>query len=144
MLAQVILRCCCGAISRVCATWRRMGCFSENLSSPAIPPWNCHWASGDWALLYTDGISETMDPSGVEFGAERFREFLAEDEALRRSISPTLLEEVSRWSARGPGEELDDDITLVAIHSTRQLRHRQGPRAPYHGFVQVGLYKLHL
>ena len=27
-----------------------------------------------------------------------------------------LLEELSRWSARGSTEDLDDDITMVAIH----------------------------
>ena len=74
-------------------------------------------ASGDWALLYTDGISETTDPFGVEFGTERFREFLAEERSPSADhFADRLLEEVSRWSARGPSEDLDDDITLVAIH----------------------------
>ena len=74
-------------------------------------------ASGDWALLYTDGISETTDPFGVDFGPERFREFLAEERSPSADhFADRLLEEVSRWSARGPSEDLDDDITLVAIH----------------------------
>jgi phosphoserine phosphatase RsbU/P len=73
--------------------------------------------SGSWGLLYTDGISETTDPFGIEFGDERFREFLAEEgSASADHFADRLLEELSRWSARGPSEDLDDDITLVALH----------------------------
>ena len=73
--------------------------------------------SGGWALLYTDGISETTNPSGIEFGTERFREFLAaERSTLADHFANRLLEELSLWSARGASEDLDDDITLVALH----------------------------
>jgi serine phosphatase RsbU (regulator of sigma subunit) len=73
--------------------------------------------AGGWGLLYTDGISETTNPSGIEFGTERFREFLAgEQNSSAEGFADRLLEELSRWSARGAGEELDDDITLVALH----------------------------
>ena len=74
---------------------------------------------GGWGLLYTDGIAETTDPAGTEFGAERFREFLAaEQNTAVDQFANHLLEELSRWSARGPGADLDDDITLVAIRTT--------------------------
>ena len=43
-------------------------------------------ASGDWALLYTDGISETTDPFGVDFDPERYHEFLAEERPVPRRI----------------------------------------------------------
>jgi serine phosphatase RsbU (regulator of sigma subunit) len=76
-------------------------------------------ASGDWALLYTDGISETNNPEGVEFGTERFRQFLAGDKnASADQLANSLLNELARYSARAEGEDLDDDITLVAIHAT--------------------------
>jgi phosphoserine phosphatase RsbU/P len=72
---------------------------------------------GDWGLLYTDGISETTNPAGIEFGTERFREFLAtEQNTSADHFANRLLEELSHWSARGEGEDLDDDITLVALH----------------------------
>ena len=72
---------------------------------------------GHWGLLYTDGISETTNPLGIEFGTDRFREFLAKEESTSADhFSDRLLEELSLWSARGPNEELDDDITLVALH----------------------------
>jgi serine phosphatase RsbU (regulator of sigma subunit) len=73
-------------------------------------------APEDRVLLYTDGIPETTNPALTEFGDERFRQFLAT--APCDSVdhfADQLLAEVSRWSARGPEEDLDDDITMVAV-----------------------------
>jgi len=73
---------------------------------------------GDRILLYTDGIPETTSPAGVEFGSDAFRQFLENEEPATSAaqFADQLLEELSRWSARGPGDELDDDMTIVAIH----------------------------
>lgn len=80
----------------------------------------CSLAPGDWCLLYTDGIPETTNPSEVEFGAERFRQFLAEEQYTNADqLANRLLQEVSEWSARPTGEDLNDDITMVAIHVLR-------------------------
>ena len=74
-------------------------------------------SADDWCLLYTDGIPETANHAEIEFGTERFREFLATGQSTSASqFADRLLEELSSWAARGAGEELDDDITLVAIH----------------------------
>jgi phosphoserine phosphatase RsbU/P len=76
-------------------------------------------AAGDRGLLYTDGISETNNPEGAEFGSERFRQFLeAQKNDSANQLADSLLEELARWSARGEGEDLDDDITMVTIHVT--------------------------
>ena len=76
-------------------------------------------SAGDHGLLYTDGISEANNPDGVEFGSERFRQFLADEKnASANQLLDSLLEELACWSARGEGEDLDDDITMVAIHVT--------------------------
>ena len=73
--------------------------------------------TGDRALLYTDGVSETTNPAGVEFGSGCFRRFLeAEKNTTADQFADRLLEELARWSSRGPGEDLNDDITMVAIH----------------------------
>jgi serine phosphatase RsbU (regulator of sigma subunit) len=74
-------------------------------------------STGDWCLLYSDGIPETNNRSEVEFGTEQFRKFLAAEQSTSADqFADHLLEEVSRWAARGPGEEADDDVTLVAVH----------------------------
>jgi serine phosphatase RsbU (regulator of sigma subunit) len=74
-------------------------------------------APDDWVLLYTDGIPETVNPTDVQFGDERFRQLLASTPCdSANGFAEQLLAEVSRWSARGAEEDLDDDITLVAIH----------------------------
>ena len=72
---------------------------------------------GDWALLYTDGIPEATNPSDVEFGTERFRQFLAAAQCTSADqLADELLQELSQWSGRECGRDLNDDITLVAIH----------------------------
>jgi phosphoserine phosphatase RsbU/P len=72
--------------------------------------------AGDRVLLYTDGIPETANPEGIEFGAECFKQFLETDRSDSADhFADRLLGELSRWSARGI-EDSDDDITIVAIH----------------------------
>jgi sigma-B regulation protein RsbU (phosphoserine phosphatase) len=75
-------------------------------------------APGDRILLYTDGIPETTNPAGVEFGADGFRQFLETEQPVTSAsqFADRLLEELSRWSVRGSSYELDDDMTIVAIH----------------------------
>jgi phosphoserine phosphatase RsbU/P len=76
-------------------------------------------ALGDRGLMYTDGISETNNPEGAEFGSERFRQFLeAQKNGSANQLADGLLEELARWSARGESRDLDDDITMVTIYVT--------------------------
>jgi phosphoserine phosphatase RsbU/P len=73
--------------------------------------------AGDRVLLYTDGISETTNLAGVQFGIDCFKEFLGKEQSTSADqFADRLLEELSRWSDRGSAEDLDDDITMVAIH----------------------------
>jgi phosphoserine phosphatase RsbU/P len=75
--------------------------------------------AGDRILLYTDGIPETTNPEGIEFGAECFKQFLEKDQSVSADhFADLLIEEMSRWSARGV-EDMDDDITIVAIQLTK-------------------------
>ncbi len=74
--------------------------------------------AGDWCLLYTDGIPETTNPAGIEFGEDCFKQFLGTEQSTSADqFADRLLEALSRWSARGPDQDLDDDITIVAIHA---------------------------
>lgn len=85
-----------------------------NYSSVKVP-----LTPGDRDLLYTDGISETNNPKGTEFGSERFRQFLeAQTKGSADQLADGLLEELALWSARGESEELNDDITMVTIRVT--------------------------
>ena len=72
---------------------------------------------GDFGLLYTDGVSETNNPDRVEFGTERFRQFLASQRSPSADqLADRLLKELLDWSACGEGEDLNDDITMVVFH----------------------------
>ena len=70
-------------------------------------------AKDDWLILYTDGINEAMDPSGREFGMDRFLD------TIRASSHrpPAELVESSLMDHRQfvNGAEQSDDITLVAM-----------------------------
>jgi serine phosphatase RsbU (regulator of sigma subunit) len=72
--------------------------------------------AGDWCLLYTDGIPETTNPSEIEFGINRFRQFLLTQQSTSANqFADHLLEELSAWAARDPSDDMDDDITMVAV-----------------------------
>jgi serine phosphatase RsbU (regulator of sigma subunit) len=90
-----------------------LGKFPQaNYSSVELP-----LRAGDWVLLYTDGIPETTNHSQIEFGAERFKQFLETQQSTSADhFADRLLEELSHWRARDSDDDLDDDITLVAIH----------------------------
>src|ERR1700722_13753850 len=73
--------------------------------------------SGDRVLLYTDVILETANSAGGEFGTDGFTRFLVTEQSTSADhFADQLLEELSRWSARGSAEDLDDEITMGAIH----------------------------
>ena len=89
-----------------------LGKFSFATYSSVVLPLK----AGDRLLLYTDGIPETANPAGVEFGADRFKQFLETEQSTSADhFADRLLEELSRWSARDSAEDLDDDMTIVAI-----------------------------
>lgn len=69
------------------------------------------FAQGDRLVMYTDGVIETENLAGEEYGRERLGKILAlpasdADECLRQA-----LDSVSAW--RGRGSEQKDDLTLV-------------------------------
>lgn len=69
---------------------------------------------GDLILLYTDGVTETVNPDGEEFGIERLSGFLASVRGLEPAdLLDSLVEELARF--RGPDATPGDDTTLVLI-----------------------------
>ena len=71
---------------------------------------------GDKAVLYTDGILETVSPSKEEFGADLFRGFLESNHNLKAdTFADSFLDELTRWSERPKENGQEDDITLMVI-----------------------------
>ena len=66
---------------------------------------------GDLLALFTDGVSETPDANGEEFGEERLIALLLRHRELDlREIVTAVLGELESWSN---GAEPHDDVTLV-------------------------------
>ena len=108
-----------GAIDRLESTTTVVGLFES---------WDCSIGEqqlfpGDTLALYTDGISESLNDAGEDFGECRLVE------ALRRSggLAPdtlisSIVDEVRRFSP----EEQQDDITLVVAQCREDDIGRQG------------------
>jgi serine phosphatase RsbU (regulator of sigma subunit) len=68
---------------------------------------------GDGLFLYTDGVTEAMDPAGEVFSEQRLEQFLATAQGAPLSrIVDGLTEEIRRFAAGAPQS---DDITAVAL-----------------------------
>jgi sigma-B regulation protein RsbU (phosphoserine phosphatase) len=74
--------------------------------------------AGDMVVLFSDGVSEAVNPAGEEFGEERLADMLV---GLRTQPAQKVLDAVNRaveeWSAGAPAA---DDITLVAARRVAQ------------------------
>jgi sigma-B regulation protein RsbU (phosphoserine phosphatase) len=71
-----------------------------------------HLASGDRALLFTDGVTEACDPDGEEFGDARLLQLLEENRELSaEDLQRKILSVVAEF-CRG---HWHDDATLIAI-----------------------------
>lgn len=72
----------------------------------------CRFDVGDLVVLFSDGVSEAVNPAGEEFGEEKLVDLLR---AVRSETAQGILDTVNRsvreWSAGAPPA---DDITLVA------------------------------
>jgi phosphoserine phosphatase RsbU/P len=90
-----------------------LGAFPHATYTSVELPFN----TGDWCLLYTDGIPETTNPAEEEFGTSRLKLFLQSDESRDSdTFVARLLETLRDWAHRPSHRETDDDITFLAIH----------------------------
>jgi serine phosphatase RsbU (regulator of sigma subunit)/catechol 2,3-dioxygenase-like lactoylglutathione lyase family enzyme len=77
--------------------------------------WTCalgesHLAPGDVLALYTDGVTESFDENGSEFGEARLAAALRQHrQAPPQELLASLLDSVKQFSAR----EQFDDLTLI-------------------------------
>jgi serine phosphatase RsbU (regulator of sigma subunit)/catechol 2,3-dioxygenase-like lactoylglutathione lyase family enzyme len=94
------------SLERLDSTGTVLGLFKE---------WDCsikesQLSSGDILALYTDGITESLNADGEEFGEERLVESVRRNRQLSASaLLATILDEVKQFSAL----EQHDDITLI-------------------------------
>jgi len=93
-------------LERLDSTGTVLGLFDE---------WECamderRLAPGDTLVLYTDGVTETFNPGGEEFGESRLVETVRrERDASSEALLAAIVKEVHRFSA----QPQRDDITLT-------------------------------
>ena len=73
--------------------------------------------AGDRLYLYTDGITETMNQAGEEFGIERLLQSLGADRDL--ALEEGIEHLMSKLSAWRDTEQLEDDLSLVAVEMAK-------------------------
>jgi sigma-B regulation protein RsbU (phosphoserine phosphatase) len=68
---------------------------------------------GDTLILYSDGITEAMNPEGEDFGVDRLKAIVAANGALSaRSLADLIFQQVEQFSRRSRPR---DDQTVVVI-----------------------------
>jgi phosphoserine phosphatase RsbU/P len=71
---------------------------------------------GDRYVLYTDGLPESKNVTGEEFGLSRCLSVLDSHPRLpAAALADRLLDEIARWSSQRSGRLQEDDMTLLVI-----------------------------
>jgi len=71
---------------------------------------------GDRYVLYTDGLPESKNATGEEFGLTRCLKVLDSHPRLAAAaIADQLLSEISSWTAQGSVRLQEDDMTLIVV-----------------------------
>jgi phosphoserine phosphatase RsbU/P len=82
-----------------------------------FPDWECgveecHLAPGDTLVLYTDGVTESFDDQGDQFGERRLIDTIGRHrECAPQAMLEAIVGEVRRFS---PAEQFDDITVIVA------------------------------
>ena len=95
-----------GTMERLDSTCTVLGLFKEWDCSIG----ECHILCGDLLALYTDGVTESFNTAGEEFGEQRLTEALRRH---RRLPSPDLLTAIVDEVRGFSPDEQYDDITLI-------------------------------
>jgi len=102
-----------GKVTSISATGLPLGVFcSESFSVNRV-----QMSKGDTLFLYTDGLSESLDGAGNEYGADRLSRVLNDNHNLSPESIISLCRQELHTFAEGrlPG----DDLTLMAIRRTK-------------------------
>jgi len=101
-----------GALERLDSTCTVMGLFQDWECALS----ECSLLAGDTLALYTDGITESFNDGGEEFGEQRLIDALRKN----RETSPQAALESIVADVRGfSGREQHDDITLIIARGRR-------------------------
>jgi sigma-B regulation protein RsbU (phosphoserine phosphatase) len=101
-----------GKVTSLAATGLPVGMFcSESFSVSRV-----QMNKGDSLFLYTDGLSESLDGAGNEYGALRLSQLLNDN----HDLSPDSLISLCRHELHNfaDGKAPKDDLTLMAIRRT--------------------------
>jgi sigma-B regulation protein RsbU (phosphoserine phosphatase) len=71
------------------------------------------FAPGDTLVLYTDGVTETMNKDAEMWGDERLRTRVALHDGSAEALAGTIVGDVASW--RGIAGAPDDDVTLIVV-----------------------------
>ena len=100
-----------GTVELLHSTATVLGLFEE-WHSPIV---ECQLAAGDILALYTDGVTESFNETGEEFGEELLIEALRDHSDLpAQQLLSSLVERIQRFSSA----EQHDDITLIIARCT--------------------------
>ncbi len=73
-------------------------------------------ASGDFLLLYTDGLTEALNPAGEDFGEGRMAAGLVRRRTLRvTALRDALVSDVDAFAGEAPQH---DDMTLILVRAS--------------------------
>jgi sigma-B regulation protein RsbU (phosphoserine phosphatase) len=87
--------------------------FPIGVADDAFEERSVRLGAGDRLYLYSDGVSEAMDPARKQFGDARLLETIGQSrsEPLQASVA-TLLGEIGRWHG---SQSFQDDISILAV-----------------------------
>jgi serine phosphatase RsbU (regulator of sigma subunit)/predicted enzyme related to lactoylglutathione lyase len=95
-----------GTVELLHSTGTVLGLFEE-WNSPIV---ECQLSAGDILALYTDGVTESFNETGEEFGEELLIEALRQNANLSaQQLLNSVVEQIQRFSSA----EQHDDITLI-------------------------------
>lgn len=90
-----------------------VGMVPPEIFDSIIQDTSIHFGSNDALVLYTDGVTESTNMEGEEYGAERLIDVLRNSgDREAQGIIDQTLDSVSRFS-QGAGQA--DDLTLIAV-----------------------------
>ena len=103
-----------GEVASIEATGVPLGMFCDG----QYPVKRIKLSPGDTLFLYSDGLSETRDPSSSEYGASRLAKLVGEQHTLAPpALTAACLKDVQAFSA---GTPRSDDLTIMVIRRAAQ------------------------